>query len=45
MAVVFNLELLELKLEAAGSPHVRQASQAAQMLSETTEKITETLKG
>jgi PAS domain-containing protein len=45
MAVVFNLELLELKLEAAGSPHLRQAIKAAQLLSETTEKITETLKG
>jgi PAS domain-containing protein len=45
MAVVFNLELLELKLEAAGSPHLRQAIQVAQLLSETTEKITETLKG
>ena len=44
MAVVFNLELLELKLEAAGSPHLRQAMQAAQLLSETTEKITEILK-
>ena len=45
MAVVFNLEVLELKLEAAGSPHLRRAIQAAQLLSETTEKITETLKG
>lgn len=44
-AVVFNLELLELKLEAAGSPHLRRATQVAQMLSETTEKIMEVLKG
>ena len=45
MAVLFKLELLELKLETAGSPHMQQAIQVAQMLSETTEKIMEVLKG
>jgi hypothetical protein len=41
MAVVFNLEVLELKLEAAGSPLVRQAIQAAHRLAETVDRIRE----
>jgi hypothetical protein len=41
MGVVFRLEVLELKLEAAGSPHMQQAVEAARMLSETVEKIAE----
>ena len=43
MAVVLKLEVLELKLEASGSPHMRLAIEAAQMLSETVDKITERL--
>jgi len=41
MVVVFHLEVLELKLEAAGSPHVRRAIQAAQSLAETVDRIRE----
>jgi len=43
MAVVFKLEVLELKLEASGSPHMQQAVEAARMLSETVDKIGESL--
>jgi signal transduction histidine kinase len=43
MAVIFKLEVLELKLEAARSPYMQQAAEAARMLSETVDKITETL--
>jgi hypothetical protein len=43
MAVVLKLEVLELNLEASGSRHMRQAVEAARMLSETVDKITERL--
>jgi hypothetical protein len=44
LAVVFKLELLELNLEAAGSPHVRQAIHAAHSLAETVDRIREVFK-
>jgi hypothetical protein len=43
MAVVFKLEVLELQLEAAGSPYMEKAVEAARLLSETVDQITASL--